>query len=284
MSKRKTLADFEAKHGGRKIAALEGALKAQAEARHKINLEIPCADNSLVFGVTGDTHYGSLYEAKDECAAFYERCRAEGVTDVLHAGDVIDGHQMYRGQEFELHAHGWAQQRDWLAKTAPRVDGIKTHFITGNHDASMKKAAGIDVGHELQHVRPDWSCIGEDAARIAFKTPNGRRFVVELVHPDGATQYAISYATQNLIAGLEGGTKPNMLCVGHYHKALMLPSLRNIVGINVGCFQWQTPFMRRKPRAEAHVGGWIVRVTVQEDRAMSNSVRAEFVAFYSARA
>ena len=31
--KRKTLADFEQQHGGRKIAALEGALKAQAEER-----------------------------------------------------------------------------------------------------------------------------------------------------------------------------------------------------------------------------------------------------------
>ena len=108
--KRKTLADFEKQHGGRRIAALEGALKAQAESRHRINLELPCADNSLVFGVIGDTHYGSMYEAKDECAAMYERFRAEGVKDVLHVGDVIDGHNMYKGQEFEIHAHGWAQQ------------------------------------------------------------------------------------------------------------------------------------------------------------------------------
>lgn len=31
------------------------------------------------------------------------------------------------------------------------------------------------------------------------------------------------------------------------------------------------------------VGGWIVRVTVQADRVLSNAIRAEFVAFYSAK-
>jgi hypothetical protein len=281
--KRKTLADFEKQHGGRRIAALEGALKAQAESRHRINLELPCADNSLVFGVIGDTHYGSMYEAKDECAAMYERFRAEGVKDVLHVGDVIDGHNMYKGQEFEIHAHGWAQQRDWFAATAPRVKGLTTHFVTGNHDASMKKAAGIDVGGELQDRRPDWRCLGEDHATVAFKTPNGRTFRVMLIHPGGGSAYALSYRPQKITEQIEGGAKPNMLLIGNYHKAEWMPSYRNVSVIQAGCFQWQTPFMVTKGLA-AHVGGWIVRVTVQPDKALSNAVAAEFVAFYSARA
>jgi predicted phosphodiesterase len=233
--------------------------------------------------VIGDTHYGSLYEAKDECAAIYERFRAEGVSDVLHAGDVIDGHQMYRGQEFEIHAHGWAAQRDWFAKTAPKIPGMTTHFITGNHDASMKKAAGIDVGGELRDRRPDWRFLGEDHATVAFKTPNGRTFRVMLIHPGGGSAYALSYRPQKITEQIEGGTKPNMLLIGNYHKAEWMPSYRNVSVIQVGCFQWQTPFMVTKGLA-AHVGGWIVRVTVQEDKLLSNSVRAEFVSFFSAKA
>jgi len=281
--KRKTIADFEAAHGGGKIAALEGALKAQAEARHKINLELPCKSNTLCFGVFGDTHYGSLYEAKDQCAAFYEVCRAAGVTDMLHAGDVVDGHRIYAGQEFELHAHGWAAQRDHFIRHAPRVSGITTHFITGNHDASLKKAAGLDVGPELADRRPDWHYLGEDAATIDFATPNGRRFRVMLIHPDGGTAYALSYKPQRITEQIEGGNKPNLLCIGHFHKAEWMPSYRNVSVIQVGAFQFQTPFMVRKGAA-AHVGGWIVRVTVQEDDALSNMVRAEFVSFYSAKA
>lgn len=281
--KRKTLADFEQKHGGPRIAALEHALKAQAASRHRISLEVPCKANSLAFGVVGDTHYGSLYEAKDECAALYERFKAEGITDVLHAGDVIDGHRLYKGQEFELHRHGWAEQRDWFARVAPKHTGITTHFITGNHDASMKKAAGIDVGPELAHVREDWHCIGEDYATILFTTPNGRKYRVGLIHPGGGSAYALSYRPQKITEQIEGGAKPHLLLIGNYHKAEWMPTYRNVSVLQVGCFQWQTPFMLTKGLA-AHVGGWIVRATLQADKLLSNAVQAEFISFYSARA
>jgi hypothetical protein len=280
---RRTLKDFEVEHGSGRIAQLEGALKAQAQARRRIALELPCDGNSLQFGVIGDTHFGSLYEAKDQLDAFYRRCADEGIKDVLHAGDVIDGHQMYRGQEFEIHAHGWAQQRDWFAKTAPRVKGITTHFISGNHDASLKKAAGIDVGAELSHVRPDWRCLGEDSADIVFRTKCGRPYRVALLHPAGGSAYSLSYRPQKITEAIDGGQKPNMLLIGHYHKAEWMPSYRNVSVLQSGTFQFQTPFMVAKGLA-AHVGGWIVRVAVQEDKKLSSSVRAEFVAFYSARA
>ncbi len=283
MTIRKTIADFEAQHGGHRIAALEAALKSQAESRHKINLEIPTKDNSLVFGVIGDTHYGSLYEAKDECAALYERFRAEGISDVFHSGDVIDGHNVYKGQEFEIHAHGWAAQRDWFAKTAPKVTGITTHFITGNHDASMKKAAGIDAGAELADRRKDWNFLGEDYAAIVFKTPNGRKMKIGMIHPTGGSAYALSYRPQKIVEQIEGGSKPDLLLIGHYHKAEFLPSYRNVATIQSGTFQYQTPFMLTKGLS-ANVGGWIVRCSVQPGVVASTSIRAEFVAFYPAKA
>jgi predicted phosphodiesterase len=277
--RRKTLSDFEKKYGGSRIAALEEALDQQARRRNEITLEVPEDGNSLLFGLIGDTHFGSLYEAKDELAALYKLFEAEGVKNVLHSGDVIDGHRVYRGQEFELHKHGWKEQRDWFAEVAPRIKGITTHFITGNHDASMKKAAGIDVGNELSHVREDWNFIGEDHALVVFETPNGRKYSVMLLHPGGGSSYALSYRAQKIIEQIEGGQKPNMLVIGHFHKADFLPTYRNVSGFQSGCFQFQTPFMVTKGLS-AHVGGWIVRVTVQPDGVMSKSVKAEFVSFY----
>ena len=277
--RRKTIKDFESEHGGTRIAQLESALESQAQRRNPVHLEIPSASNTLVFGVIGDTHYGSLYEAKDECAALYERFAAEGITDVLHAGDLIDGHKVYGGQEFELHSHGWAKQRDWFAANAPRAKGITTHFITGNHDASMKRAAGIDVGTEIEDRRPDWHFLAEDYGNIVFKTANGRTFRVAMIHPDGGSSYALSYKPQRIVEQLEGGKKPNLLLIGHFHKAEFMPNYRNVAVVQVGTFQWQTPYMVRKGLA-AHVGGWIIRVTVDAPGAMSNSVRAEFIASY----
>jgi len=280
MTTRKTVKDFEQKHGGTKIAQLEAALKVKAEERNPIHLELESPSNTLKFGVIGDTHYGSLYEAKDEAQAMYESFAADGITDVLHAGDVLDGHHVYRGQEFELHSHGWANQRDWFAEHAPRVDGITTYFIVGNHDASLKKAAGIDVGPELQDRRPDWHFLGEDYATVMFHAKNGRSIRVGMIHPAGGSSYALSYRPQKIVEQIEGGTKPKLLLIGNYHKAEFMPAYRNVAVVQVGCFQWQTPFMVTKGLA-AHVGGWKISVTLQDDAALSMSFDAKFTAFYS---
>ena len=275
-----TLAQFEQEHGGGRIRELTKALETVGQARRKVDLELPCSENELRFAVVGDTHFGSLYEAKDQLQAFYDRVKAEGINIVLHAGDVLDGHRLYRGQEFEIHAHGWAAQRDWFAEVAPRGEGVHTYFVTGNHDGSLKKAAGIDVGEELQHVRPDWVFFGETVGRVQFKTPSGRKYQVMLLHPDGTgSAYALSYRPQKIAEQIEGGTKPNMLVIGHYHKAEWMPSYRNISVIQSGAFQWQTPHMVGKGLA-AHVGGWLVRVSVGSKESLSNAVHAEFVAFY----
>jgi len=55
-----------------------------------------------------------------------------------------------------------------------------------------------------------------------------------------------------------------------------MPSYRNVAALQTGTFQRQTPFMAQQGLA-AHVGGWLVDVTVGNGH---NVIRAEFVAFY----
>lgn len=260
-----------------RVAELEATLDSIARQRRQVDLELPSKRNTLCLGIIGDTHYGSLFEAADQTAAFYRLCKSEGVEAVLHAGDVLDGHRIYRGQEFEVHKVGLDAQLDWFAEVAP--DDVPTYFICGNHDASFKKAAGVAVGKAIEARRSDWHHIGDDYGRIEFKTRDGRTWRVLLVHPDGGTPYAISYRAQGIIRDLEGGSKPNMVCIGHLHKSLYMPSNRNIATFQTGCFQWQTPFMVRKP-TDAHVGGWIVRVTPGHAEDLCNQVEARFVSFY----
>jgi predicted phosphodiesterase len=248
-----------------------------ARNRKKITLEVPTERNAIRFGLIGDTQFGSLYEAKDCLKAFYDRIAKEGISLVLHTGDVLDGHRVYKGQEFELHALGWQKQRDWFAQVAPKVENVTTYFVTGNHDLSLKKLAGIDVGPELEHVRPDWKFVGEDSGIVTLTTKEGHELVVMLLHPGGGSAYAVSYRAQKIVEQIEGGRKPHIIGIGHYHKADFMPSYRNVGVIQSGCFQFQTPFMLTRGLA-AHVGGWIVRV-VPGDFQMA--ISAEFVAFYA---
>ena len=91
---------------------------------------------------------------------------------------------------------------------------------------------------------------------------------MQLIHPGGGSSYALSYRPQKIVESLEGGTKPDMLAIGHYHKADYIPSYRNVATLQVGTFQRQTPFMSRQGLA-AHVGGWIVDVTVGDGHNVS---------------
>jgi hypothetical protein len=279
MSKARTLAKFEETHGAPKIKALEKRLateRAKVEALADVQGRMVIErrkENRLLFALTGDRHTGSLYQHTAALSAFYEFCKEEGVECVYDAGDILAGHNVYRGQEFELRDLGFEAQLNRLRKDAPR--NVPTRFITGNHDASFKNACGVSVGKSIEEAVPEYHFLGEDQARVRFDTPNGS-YTLGLIHPGGGSSYALSYRPQKIIESLEGGTKPNMLAIGHHHKAEMMPTYRNVCGVQVGTFERQTPFMARQGLA-AHVGGWIVEVYVGEGH---NRIKGEFVAVY----
>jgi len=262
-------------------AMLAETLSLMIKRARPYKIPIETKDNVIRFGLIGDTHIGSAYQRADALKEFYARCAAEEVRVILHVGDVIDGWRVYNGHEFELHpsARSWPEQRDMFASLAPRVDGIKTVFITGNHDASFKKLIGMIVGEELQTVRPDWKFIGQDVGDVVLSSLSGNKIKVRLIHPGNKTAYAISYHIQKIIETIPGGQKPNIIAVGHYHKALWLPDYRNVSAFGVGCLQSQTPFMARNGMA-AHVGGWIVSVISGSRRNLTSRIKADFVSFY----
>jgi DNA polymerase II small subunit/DNA polymerase delta subunit B len=279
MSK-KSVGDFEQLHGGGKIKNLEAQLKIEkakveslADVKGKVKVETS-PDCHISFGLISDTHLGSLYFDSKSLSAYYDYVKAQGIEEVYVVGDVIDGHKIYRGQEFELRDLGLDAQVERIRKDWPRV-GIRTKFITGNHDASFKSEAGVVAGKVIESARSDMEFLGEEQARVQWHTPNGK-FEMMMLHPGGGSSYALSYRPQKIIESLEGGTKPDLLAIGHYHKAEFIPSYRNVCLIQGGAFQRQTPFMARQGLA-AHVGGWIVDVVKGKGH---NSIKAEFVAFY----
>jgi len=277
----RNLKQFEKEYGGTRVAELTKALGSVAEKNaNETIVDMPNKDNTFRFGVIGDTHFGSLFESVPVVESLYERWSEDGVKVVLHAGDVIDGHGIYKGQEFEQHRVGLKNQVAWFAENSPSIPGMTTKYILGNHDLSFKKLVGVDVGESISSARKDWELQGEDYADITFRVSCGRTYVVRLLHPGGTgSSYALSYRPQKIVEALEGGRKPGMIIVGHYHKAEFLPSYRNIAVLQAGTCQWQTPFMATKGLA-AHVGGWTVEVSLGEE---STAVKAQFHAFFRPR-
>jgi DNA polymerase II small subunit/DNA polymerase delta subunit B len=276
----KTVEHFEQTHGQPKIKRLQAQLAAEhakvealADVQGKVVVET-ADDCKLIFGLVGDKHFGSLYHDNKNLHGFYDYAKSRGVKIIYDVGDLMDGHKIYKGQEFELRDIGLDAQVSRIVADHPR-NGIITKFITGNHDASFKHEAGVVAGKLVESARPDMQFLGEEQARVEYQTPNGK-FSIMLLHPGGGSSYALSYRPQKIVESLEGGTKPDLLAIGHYHKADMIPSYRNVCAIQTGTFQRQTPFMARGGLS-AHVGGWIVEVTKGKGH---NVIKAEFVAFY----
>lgn len=232
--------------------------------------------DKLRFAVIGDTHIGSMYERVDALTEFYKLLKKEGITTVLHCGDMIDGHNMYRGHEYELYAYGFQNQVSNVVKKYPKIDGIETYFILGTHDNSFKKAAGVDVGKEIQARRSDLHYLDDEVATVIMRTKSGKNIRFQLIHPGGGTAYAVSYKSQKIVESYSGGNKPHAVFIGHYHKADHMPCFRNVQAIQSGCFQSQTPFMA-KQATPAHIGGWIIEECFGKN---ANRFKAEFIAFY----
>ena len=228
----------------------------------------------IKFAVMGDTQLGSKYAQLTYLHSFYDICAKEGITDVYHVGDVTEGLKMRPGHEYEVYTVSADEMRDHVIQHYPKREGITTHFISGNHDASIYKHVGYDICAAIAAARDDMKYLGRDCAVINI-TPN---CTLELRHPWDGTAYALSYKIQKMIEAMESDSKPNILAVGHYHKAEYL-FYRNIHALQTGCFQGQTPFTRGKG-ISTQLGGWLVTIRVDKDGYIQGFA-PEFVPYYA---
>ena len=89
--------------------------------------------------------------------------------------------------------------------------------------------------------------------------------------------YAISYKPQKIIESFEGGKKPEILVIGHFHKIESL-FYRGVNCIQAGTFQSQSEFMRVHALA-AHKAGTILDVDMINDGTVT-SFKTMVVPFY----
>lgn len=251
---------------GEKVTVVQN----QEPNRHKLKWD---GTETIKIAIMGDTQIGSKYTQLTYLHDFYDLCEKEGVAHVYHTGDITDGLKMRPGHEYELYEVSADEMINDVIANYPRRPGITTHFITGNHDASIYKHVGYDIGIAIARGRSDMEYLGRDCAVINL-TP---KCTLELRHPWDGTAYAISYKIQKMIEAMESDSKPNILAVGHYHKAEYI-FYRNVHALQTGCFQGQTPFTRGKG-ISVHLGGWIVTVRVDENGYIQG-IAPEFVPFY----
>ena len=236
--------------------------------------ELTWDGNKIIrFGLCGDTHIGSKWTQITLLHRFYDILEQEGIKKVFHTGDIIEGENMRAGHAYECYVHGADDYIDEVCNVYPERKGIITEFITGNHDHSLIKHAGFNIGKAIGQVRNDLRYLGAGACRIPL-TPN---CILELRHPIGGGSYAKSYVIQKIINAMSGGDKPNILGVGHFHHGLYIP-YRNIHAVTTSTFQAQNDWARDKGM-DSELGGWIIECIVSDDGSVRR-FKSEYIKFY----
>lgn len=236
----------------------------------------------LRFGFLSDNHLCSNFERLDVLHLLYDLYESEGIKTVLNGGNWIEGESRFNKNE--IHVHGFGRQIDYAVKNYPYKKDIQTWFISGDdHEGWYNQREGINSGEYFQMMREeagmhDLKHLGYveadiDLNKAGYEIPMWCR----VMHPGGGSAYAISYAGQKIVESLQGGEKPHLLFIGHFHK-LSYNLVRNVHVIQMGTTKDQDIFMRKK-KISAHVGGGIVELRRGED-GLLNRVKVEFITAY----
>src|ERR1035437_1654490 len=233
-------------------------------------------------GVVSDNHLCNKHSRLDVLNAAYDDFEREGITDVFNSGNWIDGEHKFTRPE-SIVRPGMDAQIEYLLENYPQKKGITTHYIAGDdHEGWYQQRECIEIGLYLQLCaekagRHDLKYLGYAEADVPLKSPGGT-IVMRVVHPGGGSAYAISYTDQKRVESYQGGKKPQIEIVGHYHK-YNVGYPREVYTVQAGCTCDQTLFMRKK-RLQAMVGYCIIEI--QQDTTDGHLCRArhEFIPFY----
>ncbi len=232
-------------------------------------------------GAIADTHLCSSYSREDILQTAYNDFEKNGISDVYHVGNMIDGESKFNKTDL-LVPSGVERQMEYLVNSYPQRKGIKTHFITGEcHEGWYNTREGMNIGRIMQDRfedagRSDMEFLGHMESDIVFKSNKGESRM-RLSHPGDGTAYALSYAPQKIVESMQGGAKPQILLLGHYHKQGYF-LIRNVNVILVPSTLTQTPWMRKK-HISSEIGYVMLTITLDEFGGVS-SILPEFTLFY----
>ena len=227
---------------------------------HKLPLGLFDGD-CVRFGVISDTHLCSKECALDELHLAYDLFEREGITDVLHPGDLVAGMGIFPAQHLYITHHSFEGQRDFAIENYPKREGIRTRIIAGNHDLEgVFGRAGADPVRGVANQRDDFDYLGAYSAWIELA--NGG--YVHLLHGKGGMSYAVSYKAQKIVEGYGQGRKPGALLLGHYHVQGNF-SPRGVHTMFPACFEWQSVQFGARLGLRPTVGFHIVEARLGDD-------------------
>lgn len=216
--------------------------------------------------VLSDTWYGSKYSQPSITSDIYRIAAKMGCKYAFHLGDMTVGRYPKNDEEgrASIFAHGLEALSEVVANNYPYVEGLKTYFLTGEHDHRLLKKSGQDVGNTISEKRDDLIYLGPNRRDIILKPENRKNGIkIRLYHQDGAGTYQISYKSDQYVRALRSEDKADIIFQGH---SLVSDEFvrRNMTVFQVPGLMGTAPEIAKNKKYKHNtVGAWII--TIKKD-------------------
>ena len=210
----------------------------------------------LKFALLSDTHFGAKQCAKDELWEFYDRAKDKWVEAFVHCGDIVDGSDVYKGQQFEQSEVWFSNQLQDITQNYPNV-WIPTYFIWWNHDEAYLKGNGVNICKAIETVRQDLINLWFYDARLRLNWID-----INLHHWGGSLSYAKDYKMKKYLDSLPVEWQPDIFALWHYHTALY-DLHRWIHGFMPWAFLKEN-LLAKRFNLDNTIWGWIIEIDKNE--------------------
>lgn len=215
--------------------------------------------------VVSDIHLCNVHQQLHLLNELYKEAYDRGIKVAFNVGDLVDGYYMNRKPyPDQLFLYNFNDQFSYLKKMYPKVNGITTYYITGNHDITHYRNGGASIDHFLSDPdggRKDMIFLGQDFGEVEFD-----KVKFQLDHPGDGSSKGLSLKPQQRIEIMNSGDKPNIYLVGHYHKSYYM-LYRNVHAFAVPALCSTTSFEHLMGLNNC-LGGYFL--TVYSDRKTGN--------------
>jgi predicted phosphodiesterase len=210
----------------------------------------------LKFALLSDTHFGAKQCAKDELWEFYDRAKEKWVEAFVHCGDIVDGSDVYKGQQFEQSEVWFSNQLQDITQNYPNV-WIPTYFIWWNHDEAYLKGNWVNICKAIETVRQDLINLWFYDARLRLNWID-----INLHHWGGSLSYAKDYKMKKYLDSLPVEWQPDIFALWHYHTALY-DLHRWIHGFMPGAFLKEN-LLAKRFNLDNTIWGWVIEIDKNE--------------------
>ena len=210
----------------------------------------------LKFALLSDTHFGAKQCAKDELWEFYDRAKDKWVEAFVHCGDIVDGSDVYKGQQFEQSEVWFSNQLQDITQNYPNV-WIPTYFIWWNHDEAYLKGNGVNICKAIETVRQDLINLWFYDARLRLNWID-----INLHHWGGSLSYAKDYKMKKYLDSLPVEWQPDIFALWHYHTALY-DLHRWIHGFMPWAFLKEN-LLAKRFNLDNTIWGWVIEIDKNE--------------------